>query len=67
MRGRLERGVERRASAVSSGVGTAGAVGAGFLGRGDNLFQGPEAGQLDVLMGRQEAREAGAQRTEGTM
>lgn len=33
----------------------------GVLGRRDNLYKGPEAGQLHVLMGRQEASVAGAQ------
>lgn len=49
--------MERRASTVSSGVG----MGAGGLGRTDDLYKGPEAGQLDVLKGRQEASVAGAQ------
>lgn len=47
MWGRLDRGMERRASMVSSGVGMAGS--GEILGRRDNLYQGPEAGQLDVL------------------
>lgn len=52
--------MERRASTISSGSGI-GAGGGGGLCRRDDLYKRPEAGQLDVLKGRQEASVAGAQ------